>query len=93
MEYRISREAERDLEEIAEYSLGEFGERTAKRYLAALLDSIELLSTQPRMGRVAEYAGMKMRRVVCGKHMIYYRRDAKGILVVRIRHGRAVSQR
>lgn len=92
MQYRISREAERDLEEIAEYSLEEFGEKAALRYLTKLFESIRLLPTQPRIGRVAVYAGVKMRRVVSGRHFIYYQLNEEGILVVRIRHGRAVAQ-
>jgi len=86
-------EAERDLDEQADYIAREHSVEAALRFYAAVEDSLGLLMAQPRMGAARRFrnpllAGVRM-CVVKGweKHLIFYRAVKGGIEVLRILHG------
>lgn len=51
MGWRLTREAEADIIDIAEIGLRMFGEAQARSYHNALFDLIALIATNPRMAR------------------------------------------
>ncbi len=86
--YKLSREADRKLAEIYEYSLLNFGEAQADKYFHSLHEAFELLMHQPELGRpFHEY-----RRHEHEAHVIFYKADSEGIHIVRVLHKREETE-
>ena len=75
MPYRLSSLAERDLEEIWSYVAEDASPATADRLIDAIIDRLELLAEQPRMGRLRAEFGAGVRSFTVENHVIYYRHD------------------
>jgi toxin ParE1/3/4 len=54
VKYQLTDEAARDVEEILEYSVINFGADQAQHYFEALKECIALLADNPRIGHSAE---------------------------------------
>jgi toxin ParE1/3/4 len=87
MPYRLSALAERDLEEIWSYVAEDASPETADRLIDAIVERFELLSEQPRMGRVRPEFGAGVRSFTVENHVIYYRHEGL-ILIARVLNGR-----
>ena len=83
---RYSRRAESDLDGIAEYTLGMWGERQLDNYMGELEACCVRLAERPLLGRACEDVRPGLRRMEHGRHVVFYRKTAKGILVVRVLH-------
>lgn len=85
-EYRLSEEADRDIFEIARYTLQTWSEDQVDRYVMGLDGALQRLAENPRLGRASEdiRAGYFRRRY--RSHMIFYKKTDFGILVVRVLH-------
>jgi toxin ParE1/3/4 len=70
MPYRLSRLAERDLDEIWSYVAEDASLETADRLIDAIVDRFELLSEQPRMGRLRPEFGSGVRSFTVENHVI-----------------------
>jgi len=86
-------EAERDLDEQADYIARDHSLEAALRFYAAVEETLALLMAQPRMGTARRFrnpllSGVRM-CVVRGweKHLVFYRPVKGGIDVLRILHG------
>lgn len=82
--YRISRRAENDLVDIADYTIREFGIEQARRYGSALEDCFMALAKNPLIGRSAEQFAPGLRRFEHGSHTVFYRPDKIGVFIIRI---------
>jgi ABC-2 type transport system ATP-binding protein len=71
--YKLSRSARRNLQEISDYWMTEAGEGVALRIATDILETIITLSSQPRAGAPAEQFGEGVRKFAAGKYIIYYR--------------------
>ncbi len=71
-EFSLTEEARRDLEAIYLYSLENFGEAQADRYLRGLFQQFQLLADFPGVGRPAGLAGFEFRRFGYGPHVILF---------------------
>lgn len=89
-EYRLSRRAAAEIVNIFEFGLAQFGPNQASRYRDELKHCLSLLASYPRMGRPAERIAPGLRRHEHGSHVILYREEKDGILVVAVVHGRNV---
>ena len=79
--------ADRDLSDIAAYTIERFGSAQAVGYGDELFRAAILAAQEPQSGRIYVTAdGLEMRRVNVGRHAIFYRQNATGILVVRVMH-------
>ena len=85
MRYEVSPEAANDLIEISVYGILNFGEARARKYLAALENTFEVIADIPRLG--TEYGSDTFRRFAHGKHVIYYEIFEDRVLIVRVLHG------
>lgn len=83
---RISSEAERDIDGIAAHTLGAWGWRQTAEYLAKLEEGIDLLGTNPLIGRKCDEIQADLRRFEIGSHVVFYLAETEGILVVRVLH-------
>ena len=91
--FRFSRRAEADLLSIAAYGLRTWGEDQAIRYLDDLEKCCQMLADNPMLGRASDYIRPGLRRMERGKHVVFYREAAGGILVSRILHQRVLPER
>ena len=83
MRYQVMRAAERDIEKIISYTDENFGEGQTQEYLAGLYYSFDLLTDNPKMGRVFDSA---RRYYIYRSHYVYYRIDGDLLKILRIRH-------
>ena len=91
--YRLSRLAEADLLDIAAYTLRTWGQDQAIRYIDDLEECCRKLADNPELGRACDHVRPGLRRMEHGRHILFYRIEAKGILVSRILHQRMLPER
>ena len=91
--FRLSRGAEADLLSIGAYTLPTWGPDQAARYLDEIEACCRTLAADPELGRDCEEVLPGLRRMESGRHVIFYRRQAGGILVSRILHQRMLPRK
>ena len=84
--FRFSQRAEGDLAEIAAFTLRWWGEDQASPYLDGLETCCHLLADNPHMGRSCAEIRPGLRRMAHGRHVVFYRQSAAGVLILRILH-------
>jgi toxin ParE1/3/4 len=83
---RFTGRAKADLLDIGAYTLHPWGERQTARYLENLQRRAKMLARSPKMGRSCDWIRSGLHRFEQGRHVVFYRRERDGILVVRILH-------
>jgi toxin ParE1/3/4 len=91
--FRLSHLAEADLRDIGTYSLDKWGEDQTIRYIDALEACCRQLGDNPELGRACDQIRPGLRRMEHGRHVVFYRIEARGILVSRILHQRMMPER
>jgi toxin ParE1/3/4 len=91
--FRFSRLAEADLLSIGDYTIRTWGEAQADRYIAELEDCCRRLAGNPGLGRSCDHIRPGLRRMECGRHVVFYRQEAGGILIVRLLHRSMLPER
>ncbi len=86
--YRLSQEADIDLEYIFDFTQAEFGFDQAVSYLRDLDEAFLLLSENPEIGRVRDEIKVGLRSLPKHSHVIFYRVLEDHIRIVRVLHGR-----
>ncbi len=86
--YWLTRSAEKDLADIAKYTLETWGEKQLEIYRHRLEKHLALLVEFPELGRNHPMLRSDFRYVVEGKHYIFYRRVDADIEVLRFLHCR-----
>lgn len=79
--------AQRDLDEIWDYSADRWGIQQANRYLGEIRDAIDALAKRASLSSDAEYLHPGLRKARSGAHLVYFF-AADGIDVVRVVHER-----
>jgi toxin ParE1/3/4 len=87
MPYRVSKNAQRDLEEIFLYWANRAGLRVADRLIDGITDRFWILGEHPDAGRASEDIGDGVRCFPAGKYLIYYRKTRRGIDILHVFHG------
>ena len=90
--FRFSRAAEADLLAIGAYTLRTWGEEQAVRYIDGLEACCQMLADNPALGRGCDDIRPGLRRMEHGRHVVFYRPAAGGILVSRILHQRVLPE-
>ncbi|MDI9349266.1 MAG: type II toxin-antitoxin system RelE/ParE family toxin [Candidatus Symbiobacter sp.] len=85
--YRISLRADHDLANIYAQSLTQFGIEQARHYRQELFRIFDLIASFPRMGRKIASNRLNLRTHTIRSHVVYYREEKDGILIVRVLHG------
>ena len=78
-EIRLTPKAEADLDNIGDYWAESQSEDYAESYLLKLALQLELLLSQPMMGRSAQKIQSELRRFPFQKHVVFYRSIQQGI--------------
>jgi toxin ParE1/3/4 len=84
--YVLKPRAQRDLDEIWEYSAATWGLDQAEVYIRQIQRSLENLADDPRLGRTCDDIRVGYRKHRTGSHFIFYRIGDGVIDVVRILH-------
>lgn len=87
---RFTQRANRDIDDILQYTLDQWGLAQMRAYEQALFDAFEKLRRFPETGRVHEDG---LREFVLRHHVILYRFDADTITVLRVMHQRRLRDR
>jgi toxin ParE1/3/4 len=90
---RFSRRAEADLLSTSDYTLRTWGETQAIRYIDDLESCCQMLANNPALGRASDQVRPSLRRMECGRYVVFYRLEANGILVSRILHQRRLPEK
>jgi len=90
---RLSRLAEADLVDIGIYTLRTWGEEQTVRYLEDLEKCCHQLAANPGLGRACDHIRSGLRRMEHGRHVIFYRIQATGMVISRILHQRMLPER
>lgn len=85
--YELGQKAKDDLEGIWEYTMLNWSEKQAERYVRGILEVVKLLSEHRTTGRKVDYyrSGYWMKQA--SSHLIFYRFSEK-LEVIRILHKR-----
>ena len=87
--YRLTNQAEKDLEEIWSYTYQKWSVDQADRYYNLIIDEIEFIASNPLTGKPVDYIKEGYRSSKIKSHLIFYRKqEDEKILVVRILHER-----
>jgi toxin ParE1/3/4 len=85
----ITDPAHADLEAIGQYTDQQWGEGRGEAYIESLLDSIELLGSNPEMGHRVSPQQLDLRRVVLRHYVVQYRVLELEIEILRVLHKRS----
>lgn len=87
--YRLSRLAEADLREISATTITNWGVAKARAYLKSLDKTMLALAQNPDLGRERSEVYAGARSFPSGKHVIFYRTAAQGVIeIARVLHQR-----
>lgn len=92
-QYRLSRKAEKDIVNIARYTIEQFGIEQARTYRDSLIACFRSLGETPGIGRKVDYIREGYRRFDDRSHVIFYKSDGRDILIVRVLHKRMNAPR
>ena len=84
--YRLSKRAYADIVGIGDYTIERFGIEQARRYRDRLEDALRALADNPNRGRPADDIALGLRRWNYQSHAVFFRLEARGILIVRVLH-------
>ena len=87
-DYRLTRSAEADFQDIAAYTISKFGILQARRYRDGLERALAALAKHPLRGRAASDLAPGLRRWRYRSHVILFIPEAGGVLIVRVLHQR-----
>lgn len=76
--------AQADLEQIADYTIAEWGQRQADFYLEQLYSLLD----NPRLGKPRDDIKAGYRSLLVEKHLVFYRLAAEQLEIMRILHCR-----
>jgi toxin ParE1/3/4 len=87
MRYRVSANAERDLDEIFVYWAERASLETADAVVDRITDRFWLLGQHPNAGKAAGAIAAGVKCFPAGKYLIYYRKNRRGVDIFHIFHG------
>ncbi|MDJ0686434.1 MAG: type II toxin-antitoxin system RelE/ParE family toxin [Alphaproteobacteria bacterium] len=82
--YRLSNDAVRDVETLTRYSIETFGDSRTAQHINEMEACLDLLGANPAMRRDFSRIRANLRRHEHQSHVIYYRLDGDGVLILRI---------
>ena len=86
--YELTDAAARDIEQILDRSVVDFGVHQTELYYHSLKNCLELLGENPNMGVSADDLRPGYRRFAHESHVVFYRDTGCGVLIVRVLHKR-----
>lgn len=93
MPYRTTRRADQDIIDLYVHGAREFGVSQAERYHRGLIETFEVLSANPRLARERTEFMPAVRIHPHEAHLVIYRIERDGLLIIRVLHGRSSWER
>ena len=87
-QYKLSREAQTDLHDIALSSEDQFGNMQRRKYVQGLQAKAQQIAARPEIGRDRQDLMQGLKSVPYVSHTLYYLVQEDGIAIVRILHKR-----
>ena len=87
-DYNFTEQAERDLEEITDYTIQQWGVTQTLVYLDGLEARVQLLADNPDAGTTRETLFTGLLSFPYESHILYYVKQPNGITIVRVLHQR-----
>jgi toxin ParE1/3/4 len=87
MPFKLSPNADQDIRDIYEFGLAAFGRMKAESYFDDLYDAFEYIAAHPLACRERSEIAPLIRIYVFHSHLVVYRIEDRGIVVLRILHG------
>ena len=84
--YQFTDKAERDLEGIVDHTVQEWGASKVNTYIDGLESRAQLLAENPDLGMAREILSEGLLSFPYESHILYYKKHARGIVIVRILH-------
>ncbi|WIY51858.1 type II toxin-antitoxin system RelE/ParE family toxin [Devosia sp. YIM 151766] len=84
--FRLTPKAQNDLENIWDY-IARDNLQAANELIRQIQGKIELAAANPSMGSMRDVFGEKVRMLIAGAYLIFYRPELDGILVIAVVHG------
>lgn len=85
--YILSEIADKDLEDIFDYTMDEFGFDQAEKYLLEIENVFQLLIINPESGKKRDEIKQGLYSFLKDNHIIFYRILDNHIRIVRVLHG------
>jgi len=85
--FRVSRDAERDLEDVFVYWAERAGFDVADRLIDAIVERFWILGQYPDAGRPCNDIAAGVKCFPAGKYLIYHRKVRSGVEIAHIFHG------
>lgn len=89
-EFIVTERANQDLINITMEGYQRFGVMQSDRYQADLDAKFGMLAAFPHMGRRADSIRKGLRRHEHGSHVIFYREEGEGILIIAVVHAQSL---
>ncbi len=86
MQYELSQEADKDLEDIFDYTVAKFGLDQAVIYVSGFEVTFENLCNNPMSGRERNEIRTELRSILKESHVVFYRILKSKIRIIRILH-------
>ena len=84
---RITDRAKNHLADVKRFTVSQWGQEQAVKYLREIYDKIDLLAQRPQIGvNRTEELGDGIHSCFIGSHTIYYKHDKKNIVIHAILH-------
>lgn len=84
---QFSQQASHDIDEIYLYGLINFGEEQVDLYVSKMKNFLEMMRSNPEIGRLDTRVNPAIRRFDFESHVIFYDISNNDIIIVRILHG------
>lgn len=84
---RVTRRAQQDIREIGQYTQDRYGQEQRRRYLAGMAEWFARSAENPDLAVERTELEPPVRIHRYERHMIVYRREEAGILIIRALHG------
>ena len=86
--YRLTHSAKSDLIEIWNYTVDNWGEKQAEKYLQDIEDKLNQLAANPELGRQRPEISPGYYSFPAQKHIIFYLKSGSYIDIIGILHGK-----
>ncbi len=90
--YRLSVEADRDIEGIIRFTAERWGWQKAERYASELHGVFDTLADHPELGRRIDHIRAGYRRLEHGSHSVYYVISELHVTITRLLHRRMLPK-
>jgi toxin ParE1/3/4 len=91
--YVLSPRAQRDIDDIWDYTASHWNVRQAEIYLRQIQHAIETVAAEPKIARSCDDIRPGYWKYPAGSHVLFFRLTDDGINVVRILHSRMDFER